>query len=98
MEAFKDITIIGVDKDRVNKPNPEKEMYEVYFELSEVPPSEWIGFFDEGRRIPLHSKWRKAWIEGKYVVVYCCLDEVELHQRGLNENVAKSNKKYQDFL
>jgi hypothetical protein len=96
---FEDITIIGVDKNRLYRPDPKKELYNVYFELSAVPPSEWVQIFDGERRFPRHTMWRRAWIEGKHVVVHCCLDEIKsYHLRDLKEDVATSNKKYREYL
>jgi hypothetical protein len=97
MKSFQDIKIIGVDKNKINRPDPEKQIYDVFFELSEVPPSEWIDVFNGERRTPSHSLWRKAWIEGKYVVVNCTLEELGQQQKDLNENIATSNKQYKEY-
>ena len=96
---FADIQILGVDKNRLYRPDPEKLLYNVYFELSAVPPSEWVQIFDGERRFPRHTMWRRAWIEGKHAVVHCCLDEVKrFHLRDLKQDVATSNEKYREYL
>lgn len=99
LEGFDDIRIIGVDKDRAYRPDPEKLLYHVYFELSAHPPQEWVQIFEAERQFPRHTMWRHAWIEGNYVVVHCVPDEVKkYHLRDIQQDVASSNAKYRDYL
>lgn len=99
LEAFEDIYIIEIDKEKLYRPNPNKELYNVYFELSATPSSEWVEIFDGERHFPRHTMWRRAWIEGNYAVVHCSLEEVKAyHLRDLKEDVVNSNKKYRGYL
>lgn len=99
LEGFQDIHLLGVDKGKTYNPNTEKALYNVYFQLSEHPPSEWVEIFDAERQFPRHTMWRKAWIEGKHVVVYCVPEEVKrYHLRDIKQDVQTCNEKYRQFL
>jgi len=99
LEQFEDITITGIDKDKLYKPEPDKSLYNVYFTLSARPLQEWVQIFEAERRFPRHTMWRHAWIEGHYIVVHCCLDEVEkYHLNDLKQDVANTNAKYREYL
>lgn len=99
LKEFVDIEIDGVDKDRTYNPDPQKALFNVYFTLSAYPPQEWADIFDAERRFPRHTMWRKAWVEGNCIVVYCVPEEVKkYHLRDIKEDVASSNVKYRDYL
>lgn len=99
LSGFLDINISGVDKARTYNPDPAKALFNVYFNLSAYPPSEWVEIFDAERRFPRHTMWRKAWIDGDAVVVYCVPDEVKkYHLKDIQQDVASSNSKYREFL
>lgn len=99
LEHFEDITVTGADKDKLYKPDPKKALYNVYFTLSAQPPQEWVQIFDAERRFPRHTMWRRAWIEGHYIVVHCCLDEVKkYHLNNIKQDVANTNQKYREYL
>lgn len=99
LKEFVDIEIEGVDKDRSYNPDPQKALFNVYFTLSAFPSQEWADIFDAERRFPRHTMWRKAWVEGNCIVVYCVPDEVKkYHLRDIKEDVASSNSKYRDYL
>ena len=44
---FKEIKVLRVDEIRTYKPDPEQLLYNVYFELSTVPPSKWVQIFEQ---------------------------------------------------
>lgn len=70
-------------------------MRDMYLELSQTPPSGWSGFFDQERSFPRHSMWRRAWIEGKHIVIDCVPEELErYHLSDLKEDVSNANLKY----
>ncbi|MCC5842561.1 MAG: toll/interleukin-1 receptor domain-containing protein [Opitutales bacterium] len=97
--GFDDIAIRGIDKSKLYRPNPDKSLYHVYFELSRNPPREWTEIFDAERQFPRHSMWRHAWVEGRYIVVHCVPEEVkEYHLSDIKQDVETSNAKYRDFL
>ena len=99
LERFDDIRIVGVDKARTYRPDPEKLLYHVYFELSAHPPQEWVQIFEVERQFPRHTMWRHAWVEGNYVVVHCVPEEVKkYHLRDIKRDVANSNSRYREYL
>lgn len=99
LASFENIRIIDLDEQRTHNPNPEKLLYNMYLKLSGSPPPEWQQIFDAGRRFPRHSMWRRAAIEGVYIVVHCVPDELEkYHLADLKEDVANSNEKYRAYL
>ena len=96
---FEPIEIVRVDKEKTRRKFEDKELYNVYFELSCEPPISWVKFFNESRRFPRHSMWREAWVNGKYIVVRCCLDEVKkYHANDIKEDVKNANEKYNEHL
>jgi hypothetical protein len=96
--SFKDIRVIGVDEIRTYRPEPEKWLYNVYFELSMVPPSGWVQIFEREHHFPEHSMVRRAWIDGRHVVVQCAVNEIRAVLEDINRDVSKTNQKYLEFL
>lgn len=99
LETFEDIEITELDEHRTHNPDPSRGVFNVYLRLSARPPTEWTQIFDAERRFPRHSMWRRAWIEGAFVVVQCPLHEVErYHDRDLRLDVQNANEKFRGFL
>lgn len=99
LEEFDDVRIVGVDKDRAYRPDPEKQLYHIYLELSSHPPQEWVQIFEAERQFPRHTMWRHAWTEGNYIVVHCVPEEVKQYHLGdIKQDVATSNAKYREYL
>ncbi|WP_293367485.1 toll/interleukin-1 receptor domain-containing protein [Nevskia sp.] len=99
LDEFTDIEITGVDKDRTYNPDPQKALFNVYFTLSAYPPQDWGDIFEAERRFPRHTMWRKAWVEGNSIAVYCVPDEVKKYHLGdIKTDVASSNAKYREYL
>jgi hypothetical protein len=99
LQEFVDIEIQGVDKGRTHNPDPSKSLFNVYFTLSAFPPQEWVEIFEAERRFPRHTMWRKAWVEGNSIVVYCVPTEVkQYHLRDIKQDVDSSNLKYREYL
>ena len=99
LQEFVDVQIIGVDKDRTYNPDPQKSLFNVYLQLSAYPPREWVEIFDAERRFPRHTMWRKAWVEGDCVAVYCVPEEIKkYHLRDVRQDLETSNLKYRQHL
>ncbi len=99
LSDFEDIRIIGLDESKTYKPNPEKLLYDIYLNLSMRPPMDWRDIFMAERSFPRHTMWRKAWIEGDCIVIYCVPEELEkYHLNDLKQDVANSNAKYRKYL
>lgn len=88
-----EIKIIGILKDRTRQDREYSGLQDYYFQLSKRPSRDWIHFFDESRRFPRHSMWRRAWIEGDCVVVKCAIDELQrYHLKDLKKDVSNANE------
>jgi len=99
LAEFVDISIIDLDLSKSYNPDPQKALYNMYLRLSQPPPEEWQQIFDAERRFPRHTMWRRAWIEGEYIVIHCVPEELEkYHLRDLQEDVKTCNEKYRAYL
>ena len=99
MRPFEDIRIAGFDDKLSSKPDPDKDLYDMRLELSAAPPVEWEQIFLEERRFPRHTMWRRAWVEGRHIVIRCAPEELEqYHLRDLQEDVRNTNAKYREYL
>ena len=99
LNEFEDITIAGMDVHKSFKPDPAKALLNIYIELSGIPAEEWQEIFEARRRFPRHTMWRRAWIEGQYIVIYCVPDELETyHFNDLREDVEHSNCEHRKYL
>ena len=98
-QAFEDIRIVDFDEELSYNPDPSRDLYEMYVELSDTPPAEWQRIFDAEWEHQLYSMRRRARIEGKHVVIRCVPEEVEQHHLPkLKESVKSSNVKYREYL
>lgn len=99
LATFEDLSIIDLDEDRTFKPDPARALFHMYLRLSGEPATEWEQIFEAERRFPRHSMWRKAWIEGNYVVIHCVPDELERYHLGdLKQDVRNANIKFREYL
>ncbi len=99
LEEFVDIKIVDMDVERIYQPDENSSLKNYYFRLSCLPPYDWEQIFLAIRRFPRHSMWRRAWIEGSYVVVYCMFDEIEkYHFKDITQDVEEANTKYRFYL
>jgi hypothetical protein len=96
--SFKKIEILGVDEGRTYKADSAGCIYNVYFELSLVPPNEWMQIFEEENQISKREKQRQTWFDGRHIVVKCILNEVDDVLRELKHDVAKTNQRYLENL
>ncbi|WP_411824672.1 hypothetical protein [Leptospira sp. 'Mane'] len=98
-EEFKDINLIGADKEKTQISRQGTTLHNVYLELSSPPPKKWVDLFNEERSFPRHSMWRNANIRGNYVIIECPLDELErYHLNDIKNDILNSNSKYKGFL
>lgn len=99
LESFTDIIIKEIDKEKMYKPDRQKLLYNVYFELSERPTQEWVQIFDAERSFPRHTMWRRAWVEDMYIIVHCTLEEIKkYHANDIKQDVENTNAKYRKYL
>ena len=93
-EESKDIKILGLDSTKTSPSPRGGSLKLMYIELSNSPSDEWKKHFIAARTPLRSSKSRKAWIEGKYIVIDCVPEEVERHHmKELTGDVDKTNSK-----
>jgi len=99
IESFEDLKLVGVDRDSIYKPNDKTALYNIPLRLSYVPPEPWVRIFEAERRFPRHSMWRRAWVDGRNIVVHCVPDEMQrFHLNDIKQDVNTTNRKYRDVL
>lgn len=96
---FADIRIVSLeDEMMVESPNQPSLRY-VYLKLSQTPPPLWQHHFKEARKVARHPHWRHAWIDRKFIVVECLLEEIELyHLNDLKKDLAHANRQYRQHV
>lgn len=96
---FEDIFIKGLDENQCFQPDPSVLLFHLYLQLSALPPYEWTQIFDAERRFPRHSKWRRSWVEGSYIIARCVPNELaEFLLADLKEDVQNVNLKWREYL
>lgn len=100
MNEFEDIKIIEVDKDLTYQPDKNLPLYYVYLKLSALPAIDWVEIFNSVRKRTIRSKISQSqiWIEGKYIVVYCTLNQTQEYLKYLKEDIKTANKEYRKRL
>src|SRR5476651_1933523 len=96
---FVDIKIVSLDDElTVESPNNPALRY-IYLRLSQTPPPLWQKYFAESRKIARHPRWRNIWVDRKYLIVECVLEEIETHHlNDLKQDMAFANSNYRQYL
>jgi hypothetical protein len=94
---FEEIKFVGVDNIRTHKSNPEQVSYAVYFELSKVPTIEWCQIFEENH-LANQATLRRVWIDGRYIVIECLINEVVDIVEDIKKEITKTNNNYHTSL
>lgn len=97
MQTFENIGITGFCEEKSHNPDKQFLLFNMYLHLSAAPPNEWKDFFSESRRLPRAQLWRKAWIEGDTLVVYCQPEELQQQIEELKEDLAVANQQYRQL-
>jgi hypothetical protein len=96
---FIDLEIVELDLNKTYKPDSDRALYNMYLRLSSIPPEEWAEIFIAERKFPRHTMWRRAWIEGTYIVINCVPEELEkYHMRDLLIDTKNSNQKFRQYI
>ena len=97
-EPFDGIKITGLDLQRTQPSTRAPGLRHMYLTLFAAPPYEWTQIFEDRRRFPRHSMWRRAWIEGDSIVIDCVPEEIEgCHLNDLKEDVVACNERYLEW-
>ncbi|AOZ48763.1 hypothetical protein [Chromobacterium vaccinii] len=97
MQTFENIGITGFCEEKSHNPDKQFLLFNMYLHLSATPPNEWKDFFSESRRLPRAQLWRKAWIEGDTLVVYCQPEELQQEIEELKEDLSVANQQYRQL-
>ena len=96
---FIDIKIVSLEDEMTVVSHDQPSLRYVYLKLSQTPPPLWQNYFKESRKIARHPHWRNAWIDRKFIVIECLLEEIETyHLTDLKQDLAKANNQYRKYL
>lgn len=96
---YEEIRIEGID-DALTEPSPKSaDMRRMFVQLNMEPMPIWISIFDNQRRLPRHSRWRDAHVEGSHIVVDCVPEEMQkYHLPDLKGDVEIANTEYRKYF
>ncbi|UTH73533.1 hypothetical protein [Chromobacterium sp. IIBBL 290-4] len=97
MQTFENIGIIGFCEDKSHNPDKQFLLFDMYLQLSCPPASEWKDYFAESRREARAQPWRRAWVEGDCLVVYCQPEELQQEIENLKHDIAAANRQYRQL-
>ena len=87
---FKEIRVISLDQIRTHSAESSDKKYDIYFELSNVPPPDW--------RNILQKDSGKYWIDGRHVVAQGFSSQIEEILSEVRKEVTRTNQKYREQL
>jgi hypothetical protein len=90
-----DIRLVRLNTDKTRRIDGSFTGYQVYFELSETPPPAWREIF--GREWNDLSPLQEAGIDGRFLVMHCPLQKIEVHLPALKKAVAATNEAYKQY-
>jgi hypothetical protein len=94
-----DIRIVGIDEDMTVESPVNRGLLYVFLRLSRTPPPLWQTYFTETRKIARHPRWRRAWVDRRFIVVECIPEEIEkYHLADLRQDIATVNQRYADYV
>jgi hypothetical protein len=98
------IKIVGLNTDKTRKTNRSDTAYNIYFELSGIPPQVWKIIFEREWKAKISAsraqgETTEATVDKGFLVLHCPLREVAvLHLPVLKEAVASANTEYDHYL
>jgi len=96
IEPALEIRIISLNTDKTRKTLGSKTVYQVYFELSEIPPVAWREIF--GREWKALNPTQEAGLDRRSLVMHCPLQEIATKQLpALKKAVQATNVAYKQF-
>jgi hypothetical protein len=87
---FKEIKVIGLDQVRTHPAESSDEKYDIYFELSNVPPPDW--------RNILQKDSGNYWIDGRHVIAQGFSSQVDEILSEVRKEVTLTNQKYREQM
>jgi hypothetical protein len=99
-ESCIDIRIVGLNTDKTRKMIGSEKVYQVYFELSVVPPLAWRTAFEQewkALNVGQPLSLQETSIDRAFLVMHCPLQEVAKHVPVLKKAVAATNIAYKQY-
>ncbi len=100
VESAINIRIVGLNTDKTRRMIASETLYQVYFELSGIPPQGWRTVFEQewkalnvGQPLAL----QETTIERAFLMMQCPLREVANHLPVLKQAVAAANIAYEQY-
>lgn len=94
---FEGITVTGLDEQMSNIVQAGNSS--IYLSLSGRADSDWNAAFDEAWNSVLYSQRRRAWANGRHILIECHHTELHsVHMPYINKAVEKANQKYKVVL
>ena len=95
-----DIRIVGLNTDKTRRMIGSEVVYQIYLELSGLPPQGWINIFEhewEASNVGQPLSLQETSVERAFLVVHCPLQEVGGYMPVLKKTVALTNILYDQY-
>jgi hypothetical protein len=96
---YTDIRLVGLEEEMTVVSPERPPLSWIFLRLSHTPIPLWQSYFKEVRAIARHPRWRRAWVDRRFIVVECPPEEIETHHlRDLKQDVAQVNERCRKYL
>jgi hypothetical protein len=95
LEFTADVRIVRLNTEKTRRIDGSFTGYQVYFELSGTPPLAWRDIF--GREWNDLNPLQEAGIDGRFLVMHCPLQKIEIHLPVMKKAVAAANEAYKQY-
>ena len=100
-ESITDVRIVGLNTDKTRRMIGSEKVYQVYFELSGIPPQGWRTIFEKewkALNVGQPLSLQEASIDRAFLLMQCPLHEVATHLPVLKKAVAEANIAYKQYV
>jgi hypothetical protein len=100
VESATEIRIHGINTDKTRRMIGSETVYQVYFELSGIPPQKWRTIFEQewkALNVGQPLSLQEASVERAFLMMQCPLQEVANHLPDLKKAVAAANIAYTQY-
>ena len=101
VESATDVRIVGLNTEKSRRMVGSETVYQVYFELSGIPPRGWITILEEewkALNVGQPLSLQEASVERTFLTMQCPLQEVARHLPALKKSVAAANVAYKKYM
>jgi len=100
-ESNTNIRIVALNTDKTRKMIGSDTLYQVYFELSGIPPLAWRTTFEQewkALNVGQPLSLQEASIDRAFLVMHCSLQEVARHVPVLKKAIESTNRAYRQYV